>query len=186
MKKTLPFFFFIAIIFLGCSPDQTTIQIIRNPTLSFNFSPTNTWVANSYSITNISKVVVYPQDTTQSAQLYDRYSLQGSGKDDSGRTFQLVITFDLAENNPLVGIYTPAYNTQRGLADVQLYNLTNNNDLAVYNLCAQNLNTAVFQIAKEKQDERIVTGSFQMVLCNSRDSTQKLNIMGGSLKDLKY
>ena len=85
MKKTLPFFFFIASIFLGCSPDQTTIQIIRNPTLSFNFSPTNTWVANSYSITNISKVVAYPQDTTQTAQLYDRYSLQGSGKDDSGR-----------------------------------------------------------------------------------------------------
>ncbi|MEO7046149.1 MAG: hypothetical protein ABI091_12640, partial [Ferruginibacter sp.] len=116
MKKFFSLFFLTAIIFLGCSQDQTTIQIIRNPTLSFNFSPTNTWVANSYSIKNISKVVVYPQDTTQPAQLYDRYSLQGSGKDDSGRILQLVITFDLSDNNPLVGIYTPDYTSQRGLA----------------------------------------------------------------------
>lgn len=186
MKKIFPLFFFTAIIFFGCSPDQTTIQIIRNPTLSFNFSPTNTWVAGSYSITNISKVVVYPQDITQPAQLYDRYSLQGSGKDDSGRTFQLVITFDLSDNSPLIGIYTPSYTAQKGLAQVQLYNLTHSNDLSVYNLCSQNLNTAVFQIEKQKTDEKIVTGSFQMILCNSRDTTQKLNIIGGSLKDLKY
>lgn len=186
MKKKLFLFFLTAIVFLGCSTDQTTIQIVRNPTLSFNFSPTDSWVANTYSINNISKVVVYPQDSTQPAQLYDRYSLQGSGIDDSGRTFQLVITFDLLDNSPLVGIYTPAYTLQRGLAQVQLYNLTNSNDLSVYNLCQQNLNTAVFQIEKQKTDERIVTGSFQMTLCNSRDTTQKLNIIGGTLKDLKY
>lgn len=170
----------------GCSQDQTTIQIVRNPTFSFNFSPTNSWVASTYSITNISKVVVYPQDTSLPGQLYDRYSLQGSGKDDSGRTFQLVITFDLSNSTPLVGIYTPAYTLQRGLAQVQLYNLTNNNDLSVYNLCDQNLGTDVFQIEKQKTDERIITGSFQMTFCNSRDTTQKLNITGGSVKDLKY
>ncbi|MEO9147098.1 MAG: hypothetical protein ABI237_16235 [Ginsengibacter sp.] len=186
MKKNFLFFFFTAITFWGCSRDQTTIQIIRNPTLSFNLSPTNSWVANTYSIKNISKVVVYPQDTSQPAQLYDRYSLQGVGKDDSGRTLQVVITFDLSENSPLVGIYTPAYTLQRGLAEVQLFNLTSNSDLSVYNLCSQNLSTAVFQIEKEKKDERIITGSFQMMLCNSRDTTQKLNIMGGTLKDLKY
>ena len=185
MKKNF-LFFLTAIVFLGCSSDKTTIQIVRNPTLSFNFSPTNTWVASTYSINNISSVVVYPQDTTQPAQLYDRYSLQGSGKDDSGRTFQLVITFDLSANSQLVGAYTPAYSAQRGLAQVQLYNLTNSNDLSVYNLCSQNLNTAVFQIEKEKTDERIITGSFQMMLCNSRDSTQKLSIMSGIVKDLKY
>lgn len=186
MRKNFYLFFFITMIFFGCSQDQTTIQIIRNPTLSFNFSPTDTWLASTYSITNISSVVVYPQDTSLPAQLYDRYTLQGSGKDDSGKTFQLVITFDLLDNSPLVGIYTPAYTSQRGLAQVQLYNVTNRNDLSVYNLCQQNLNAAVFQITKEKTDERIITGSFQMMLCNSRDTTQKLSIMGGILKDLKY
>lgn len=186
MKINFLLFFFTAIFFWGCSQDQTTIQIVRNPTFSFNFSPTNTWVASNYSITDISKVVVYPHDTSQPAQLYDRYALQGSGKDDSGRTFQLVITFDLSNNSPLIGIYTPAYTSLRGLAQVQLYNLTNNNDLSVYNLCSQNLGSDVFQISKQKPDERIVTGSFQMTLCNSRDTTQILNITGGTVKDLKY
>ena len=186
MKINLLLFFFTGIVFWGFSQDQTTIQIVRNPTFSFNFSPTDSWVASTYSITNISKVVVYPQDTSQPAQLYDRYSLQGSGKDDSGRTFQLVITFDLLNNSPLIGIYTPAYTSQRGLAQVQLYNLTNNNDLSVYNLCSQDLGTDVFQISKQQPTERIVTGAFQMTLCNSRDTTQKLNITGGIVKDLKY
>lgn len=186
MKRFLPLFILPFLFLLGCSNDQTTIQIIRNPQFTFSFSATNQWIATSYSIKNISQVVVYPQDTTQRAQLYDRYVLQGTGKDDSGRTFQLLITFDLTDSSQLVGTYTPAYNSQRGLAQVQLYNLSNKNDLSVYNLCNDNLNTAVLQIQKQKPDERIITGAFQMMLCNSRDSTQKLNIMSGSLKDLKY
>lgn len=186
MKKILPLLILPFIFLAGCSNDQTTIQIIRNPKLTFSFSPDNQWLAANYSITNLSKVVVYPQDPSKPAQLYSRYSLQGTGKDDSGRTYQLVITFDLSDSSQLVGIYTPAYNSQRGLAQVQLYNLTNNNDLSVYNLCNDNLSTDVFQIQKQQPQERIITGSFQMMLCNSRDSTQKLNIMSGSLTDLKY
>ncbi len=62
------------------------------------------------------KVVVYPQDTTLPAQFYDRYTLQGSGKDESGHTYQLMINFDLSEDNQLVGIYKTDYTSQRGLA----------------------------------------------------------------------
>lgn len=186
MKK----FYILSIIlftfFASCSNDQTTIQIIRNPQLTFSLSASNGWTASNYSITEISKVVVYPQDPNLGAQLYNRYSLQGTGKDDSGKTYQLVITFDVSDSSQLVGVYAPSYNSQRGLAQVQLYNLTDKNDLSVYQLCAENLNTAVFQIQKQKPDERIVTGAFQMMLCNSRDTTQKLSITAGSLKDLKY
>ena len=134
----------------------------------------------------MSKVVVYPQDTTLPAQLYDRYTLQGSGKDASGHTYQLLITFDVSESNQLVGIYKSDYTTERGLAQVQLFDLTNKNDLAVYNLCTDDLQNDVFQIQKEKADERIITGVFQMIVCNSRDTTQKLTIMNGRIKDLKY
>lgn len=186
MKKFLLVTALPLILLAGCSNDQTTIQIIRNPQLSFSLSPTNQWNAANYSIHEISKVVVYPKDTTLGAQLYDRYSLEGTGKDDSGQTYQLVITFDVSDSSQLVGVYTPFYNAQRGLAQVELYNLTNKSDLSVYELCSDALNTAAFQIQKQKPDERIVTGAFQMMLCNVRDTTQKLNITAGSLKDLKY
>jgi len=185
-KLFTPLFFLSSLFFFSCSSDETTVQIVRAPVLKFDFSPSNSWTASRYSINNTSQVVVYPQDPGQPAQLYDRYTLEGAGKDDSGQTYQIILTFDVSDTSQLVGIYSPSYNTQRGLAQVQLFNLTNKNDLSVYNLCGDNLANDIFQIQKEKQDEKIITGVFQMTLCDSRDSTKKLNIINGSMKDLKY
>lgn len=176
----------VSLLFIGCSSDQTTVQIIRTPVLKFDFSSSNSWTADTYSITNSSTVVAYPQDSTLPAQLYNRYILQGSGKDDSGHTYQLVITFDVSDNTPLLGIYKNAYTANRGLAEVQLFDITDKNNLAVYNLCSDDLQNDVFQIQKQKADEKIITGAFQMTLCNTRDSTQKLSLMNGTVKDLKY
>lgn len=187
MNKIFSFLlFFVTLSFFSCSSDQTTVQIIRTPLLQFDLSASNLWKADNYSISNTSKVVVYPQDTTLPAQLYDRYTLQGSGKDQSGHTYQLVITFDVSESSPLIGIYKAGYTADRGLAQVQLFDLTNKNDLSVYNLCAEDLQNDVLQIQKEKADEQIITGAFQMTVCNSRDTTQRLTIINGKIKDLKY
>jgi hypothetical protein len=185
-KRIKLLLFFTAVIFAGCTSDQTTVQIIRTPLLQFDLSSSNSWKANDYSITNTSKVVVYPHDTTVPAQLYDRYTLQGSGKDQSGHAYQLVITFDVSESSSLVGIYKSDYTKDRGLAQVQLFDLTDKNNLAVYNLCTDDLQNDVLQVQKEKSDEKIITGVFQMTVCNSRDTTQKLNILNGTIKDLKY
>ncbi len=187
MNKRIKFLlFFITLSFFSCTSDQTTVQIIRTPLLRFDLSTSNSWKADDYSITNTSKVVVYPQDTTLPAQLYNRYTLQGSGKDGTGHTYQLVITFDVSENSPLLGIYKTDYTTHGGLAQVQLFDLTDNNNLAVYNLCRDDLQNDVLQVQKEKADEKIITGVFQMTVCNSRDTTQKLTLMNGTIKDLKY
>ena len=187
MNKNFTLLLFLAPLFLfSCTSDQTTVQIIRTPLLKFDLGPSNSWKADDYSITKTSKVVAYPQDPSLPAQLYDRYNLQGSGKDDSGHTYQLVITFDVGQNAQLVGIYKTAYTADRGLAQVQLFDLTNKNDLGVYNLCSDDLQNDVLQIEKQKPDEQIITGAFQMTVCNSRDTTQKLTIMNGTIKDLKY
>jgi hypothetical protein len=178
--------FCLAFGLFSCSSDQTTVQIIRSPLLQFNLSPSNSWKADTYSIVKASQVVEYPQDSTLPAQFYDRYILTGSGKDDSGHIYQLTVNFDVADGNQLVGIYKSDYTTERGLGDVQLVDLTDKNDLAVYNLCAEDMQTDVLQIEKQKPDEQIITGSFQLTVCNSRDSTQKLEIMNGMIKDLKY
>ena len=176
----------ITVLFFSCSSDQTTVQIIRSPLLQFNLSPSNSWKADNYSLIKTARVVEYPEDTTLPAQFYDRYLLTGSGKDDSGHTYQLTVNFDLADGNQLVGLYKKAYTPQRGLGDVQLVDMTDSKNLSVYNLCAENFQNDILQIEKQKPDEQIITGSFQMTLCNSRDTTQKLNIMNGIIKDLKY
>ncbi len=186
MKKgNLLVLLLIGIFVKGCSNDATTVQIIRTPLFTFNLNGTSTWTASTYSFANISKVVVYPADTSQPGQLYSRLTLQGSGKDISGNVYQIIISFDAFDVNQLVGIYNPLYTTQKGLSQVQLFNLTNSNDLAVYNLCGGNSN-AVLQIQKQSQNENLITGAFQMTLCNSRDTTQKINITNGILKDIIY
>lgn len=187
MNKVLRIFLLLATVFLfSCSSDQTTVQIIRSPLLQFNLSPTNSWKADSYSLIKASQVVEYPHDPTLPAQFYDHYVMTGSGEDDSGHTYQLTVNLDLAHGIQMVGLYKKSYTSERGLGDVQLVDMTDKKNLAVYNLCAENLPNDILQIEKQKPDERIITGSFQMTVCNSRDTTQKLNIMNGIIKDLKY
>ena len=184
-KRDLLFLLLIGIFLNSCSNDATTVQILRTPLFTFNINGASPWTASTYSFGNISKVVVYPADTTQPGQLYSRLTLQGSGKDSSGNIYQIIISFDAADVNQLVGIYNPEYTAQKGLSQVQLFNLTNANDLAVYNLCGGTSN-AVLQIQKQSQAESLITGTFQMTLCNSRDTTEKINITNGILQDIKY
>ncbi len=185
-KRNLLFLLLIGIFIKSCSNDATTVQVIRTPLFTFNLNGTSTWKASAYSFTSISKVVMYPADTTQPGQLYNRLTLQGSGTDSSGSVYQINISFDAVDVNQLVGVYNTLHTAQRGLGEVQLFNLTNSSDLSVYNLCGDNSSNAVLQIQKQSQDENLITGLFQMTLCNSRDTTQKVNITNGILKDIKY
>ncbi len=185
-KKYLHLLFFISFFFVGCSREETTVQIIRTPIISFNFNGNSSWKADSYSFAPVTKVVVYPRDTTQASQLFNRFTLQGVGKDNTGNTYQLIITFDAVDVNQLVGVYSPFYTAQRGLSQVQLFNLTNSNTLSAYNLCNGNIANEILQIQKQSSDERLITCSFQMTLCNARDSTQKIIITDGLLKDINY
>jgi len=86
----------------------------------------------------------------------------------------------------LIGIYSPVYSTERGLADVRLFNLTNSNDLSAFNLCDFNISNATFQIQKQDITEQLIKGVFQMTLCDARDSTKKINIINGTLTDIHY
>lgn len=181
--SSLLLLFFLA----GCTKDVTTVQVVRHPLIKFNLDSANTsWQSSNYDFTSIAKVVVYPQDATKPGQLYNRVTFQASGKDNSGKTLQLIIAFDAVDMTQLSGVYNSSYTTQRGLAQVQLYNLTDNANLAAYSLCDQTISNATFQIEKQKADEKLITGSFHMTLCDARDSTKKINITNGIFTDITY
>ena len=188
MIKPITSAFLLLLIFLaGCTKDVTTVQVVRNPSIKFDLDSANTsWQSSTYAFTSISKVVVYPQDTTKPGQLYNRVTFQASGKDNLGNILQLIVAFDAVDMTQLTGVYNSSYTTQRGLAQVQLYNLTDNSNLAAYSLCDQTISNADFQIEKQKPDEKLITGSFHMTLCDARDSTKKINITSGIFTDLTY
>lgn len=180
-------FLLFCICLAGCTKDVTTVQIVRNPLIKFDFDSGNgSWQSSNYTFTKIARVVVYPQDTTKPGQLYNRITFQSSGKDNSGNTLQLIVAFDAVDMTQLTGVYNSSYTTQRGLAQVQLYNLTDNSNLAAYSLCDQSISNADFKIEKQKADEKLITGTFHMTLCDARDSTKKINITNGVFTDLTY
>ena len=179
-------FIFIFLFFYGCTPDKVSVQVIRNPSIKFDYNTTASWKNDMYSFAPISKVVGYPNDTSRQATLYNRITLQSTGHDNSGNNFQLVISFDAVDANQLIGSYSPVYSTQKGLAQVQLFNLTNSSNLSAYELCRSNNLKAVFQIQRQHIPEQLISGIFQMRLCNLRDSTKTINITNGIFTDIHY
>lgn len=181
--------FILLISFIGlqsCTKDKTTVQVIRNPLLKFDLDITNTWSATSVTFAPLEKVVVYPVDTTSPAIVYNRLSLNATGKATSGDNLELVISFDVIDPAELRGRYTPLYSLSKGLRDVKLYNTTNPNNLSVYSLCADNNIQAHFQIDRQNNSERLISGIFQMTTCNDRDSTQKIKLINGTFNDIRY
>jgi hypothetical protein len=185
MKNKYPFLLFSFIILIAsCSPDVVTVEVIRNPSVSFDYN-TSAWKSSSYSFTAPARVVVYPGDTTQPGKFYNRLTMQAFGKDAANNDLQLIVSFDAVDANVLVGAYTPDHNTQRGLANVQLYNLSNSNNLMAYQLCADP-GLSVLTIKRQSQAERLVSGSFRFTLCNVRDTTQKIILANGMITDIRY
>src|SRR5664279_5137198 len=94
MQKTILLFLIFTAFFYGCSQDATTVQVVRNPTITFDFDSTSSWRSDNYSFLDVSKVVVYPDDTTKPGKLYNRLTLQALGRDNTGNNLQLIINFD--------------------------------------------------------------------------------------------
>ncbi len=183
MKNILPFFWIIFYILAGCSKESLTVQFQRNPLIKFD-TDSSSWTADSYFFTGPAKVVVYPSDTTLAGTLYNRFILQATGKDSKNNPLQLNLTFDVAETTQLAGMYNTSYTIDKGLQQVQLFNT--GASLEAFQLCPPGSISPMLQIQKQSVAERLITGTFQMTLCNARDTTQKIHIKNGIITDIHY
>ncbi|MEO5889630.1 MAG: hypothetical protein ABIQ31_05220 [Ferruginibacter sp.] len=186
MKLIAFVFLIVCSIFSGCTRDNVTVQVVRHPLLKFDFNATESWTANSVAFGPISKVVVYPNDTTSQAIVYSRLTMNSTGRSTGGADLQFIISIDLLDPAQLKGQYTTLYSVTKGLAEVKLYNVTDNNNLSAYSLCSDNVIKSQFQIDRQNNTERLISGVFQMTLCNDRDSTQKITLVNGTFTDIRY
>lgn len=180
-------FLFVGIIFLslttGCSRENLTVQIIRNPLVQFDLDGTQL-KATGYSFSGPSVAVVYPTNPALPAGLYYRYSLIASGKDSIGTPIIFNLVFDVSDTTQLPGDYRVSYTSGKGLNQVQI--LQTGAAPEEFSLCANDTVTPLLHIQKQSVDERLIAGSFQMTLCNNRDTTQKIIISNGVLTDVTY
>jgi hypothetical protein len=175
---------FICLILLtACTKEDLTVQVVRNPVIRFELDSVS-WKAGNYFFTGPANVVVYPANPTQPGMLYNRFTLQATGKDSKGTNLQLNIIFDAANPDQLTGSYRTNYTPAKGLHQVQLFTL--GSTLTAYNLCAGDTTTPILNIDRQSIKEQLVSGSFSMTLCNTRDTTQKIRIKNGIMTDIHY
>lgn len=183
MKNNLVLFIIVIYSAFGCSREDLNVQIIRNPVISFNTDST-TWKADQYFFTGPARVVVYPFGAAQPGVLYNRFTLQSSGRDSRGNLLQLNMTFDAVDTTHLPGIYKLFYTAEKGLHGVELYNV--GTVLSAYSICPNDSIMPVIQVQKQSTTERLISGSFQMTVCNNLDTSQKIRISNGIMTDIHY
>ncbi len=181
MKIKNLLFFLLALLLVSCSK-QTTVGFNRTPILRFSNGTTN-WISNRYTFLEPSRIVAYPANAT-TAQLYNRYTLQATGQTNTGENLQLNLIFDVSDAAVLIGSYTQAYTQNRGLAQVNIFNL-NSSSLAAYELSPTDT-TASFRVSRQNPSERLIAGDFAMTLRNKQDTTQKIIITNGYFADINY
>ncbi|MDQ6815131.1 MAG: hypothetical protein M3040_15450 [Bacteroidota bacterium] len=179
--KILQLLFAGVIAFSGCTKETTSIQVVRHPVIKFT-TATSDWTADKYFFSGNAQVVEYPYNV-RTAQLYNRLTLQAFGTDTKGNNLQLILMFDATDLQQLTGSYLPKYTTGKGLKQVQIYNL-NTNSLAAYALCDST--SSALQIQRQSISERLLSGTFQATVCNTKDSTQKIKIANGTFTDINY
>ncbi|MEP6844991.1 MAG: hypothetical protein ABI861_03280 [Panacibacter sp.] len=182
MKKLILVGFFLSLL-VGCTREDLAVQIVRNPLIKFD-TDSSSWKADTYFFTGPATVVVYPADPSLPGVLYNRFTLQASGKDSKGNTLQLNMTFDAVDANRLTGIYKVPYTIDRGLNEVQLFSIGGTN--AAFSLCPNDSTTALLAVQKQSITEKLITATFSMTLCNNRDTAQKINIKNGIITDIHY
>ncbi len=182
-NKILQLPFILIISLLSCTPEETTLRIVRHPLIRFDYDSSTSWKATSHSISKPTQAVVYPSDPSLPGTLYNRYTFQAFGLDDKKNNLQLLLVFDTKDVKVLTGDYRPAYTADKGLKEVQVYNLDNGN-LASYNM--YDTTFSILRIQKQSATERLITGSFQVRLHNTRDTTRKMTITNGTLTDVGY
>lgn len=191
LQNRLPIF--IAILYLlssylfgveSCSPDQTQIQIVRHPLLSFVID-SQSIQAQQFRWSQPVFVAVYPSDTSHYALPYYRYTLQAAGSLNPGTTFQPSILFDVRDTLQWSGNYTPVYTLNGGLHNVILYQIDSAQHITTYSLQPSSTES-VFTISRQGKTERLIAGSFAFVLHNDQDTSQILRIQQGQFADLSY
>ncbi|TDH28544.1 hypothetical protein EXU57_00245 [Segetibacter sp. 3557_3] len=183
MKKTLQLFFIAIVTVLSCTPEKTTFQVVRHSSMSFNYDSSSTWKAKTYDISPPTQAVVYPADPLIPGTLYNRYTLQAFGVDDKNRNLQIVMVFDTKEQKVFTGEYKTAYTGDKGLKEVQVYDM-DNASLAFYQMYDNAFST--LKITKQSTSERLIAGTFQIMLRDARDTTRKMTITSGTLTDVSY
>lgn len=179
MRLFQSYSFFLVLLFASCANEIETISITRNGSMEITIEgQAQPWQSKTFQMYPGPSVVI--QNT-----LFRRYFLVFEGTNPENKSFELSIVIDLINEADMRHAYTPDYVLEKGgLNEVSLMVIEaiNPTVYAIANLCEDDT-SALFEIKRQSQTERLIAGTMQAELCAG---DIRIGITKAEFKDIKY
>lgn len=174
---------------VSCTNDLEILSVQREGLLIASVEGEETpWKSTEYYVFQGQSIVKEFVDPTPVSILFKRYYFIFEGRTPDNHTFELTIAIDLVDNSDMRHRYSSQYTVEKGgLHQIELI-LKKEGTPVTYEtaiLCADSQDDAFFEIKRQTQTERLVTGSFRGVLCVATPSSI-INITSAEFKDIAY
>lgn len=185
LTKKLYFSFILSTLLLtSCQQYSSSFEFLRNPNIRADVNG-ESWVANSYVVRNLGKVVYYSDPSDTEGEIFFRVSIIGF-RDDSNIE-RMEITIDVKDINNMIGTYTTTYTENGGINNIEwIEPQTTAGFFPFYSLCSASDANTEFVIERQSLNETLITGSFRTTLCERTDASDQVEILDGSFRDLRY
>jgi hypothetical protein len=170
--------------FPSCKDDPIEYQLDRASAFSFRLDTFALVTTNDVKFYIGPSVLHNFGDTAQ--VLFQRISLQAHGLTPSSKEYWFIVDFDTHLDGNAVGTYSTIYDSVNGgINDMRL--IIDNDGLYVEYKAIQQLNTVLFQVDAQREEERIMKGIFGGFLYKDGDpENQAAVISNGVFKDIYY
>ena len=189
MKITGPVILLSLLFLLACDSEIETIRVERNSSLIFSVEGyEEPWKSSNATLLKGRSVVQHIPGDPPVSVILTRHFLVFEGRTPGNKPFEIIITLDLADTDDLRHTYTAAYRKDKGgLYQISLIitESTSPFEYTTAELCGETLEDAFFRIDRHHEEESLIAGSMEAILCKENDPEQKFILYDATFKDIR-
>ena len=180
----------LSILFLSaCDSGIETIRVERDSSLIFSVEGYDEpWKSDKSTLHKGRPVVHHFTGDSPVSIKFTRHFLIFEGRTPENKPFEMVVTLDLADTDDLRHTYSADYRKDRGgLHQISLI-ITESTDPFKYvtaELCAVTIEDAYFRIDRYHEEESLIAGSMEAVLCKNDETEQQFFIYDATFRDIQ-
>jgi hypothetical protein len=170
-------------LFLGaCEPSSESVRIQRNPMIKANINGEN-WQTKEYIPVSLGKTVYYEDMNDATGVLYERLHLTIFNNAQYPQQLQFII--DVKDPKNMIGEYGMIYTEGGGIHEVMWTDHAASPDFyPLFSICEAFEPTVKIVIEKQSTSEKLISGTFEMTLCDRTNAGNTLIISQGEFKDI--
>jgi hypothetical protein len=174
----------ISISLFSCQQFSESVEVQRNPMVKAKVNG-ESWQTREYVSILLGKTVYYEDVNDATGVLYERLHL--SAFNNAQYPEQLQFILDVKDLNNMVGEYTTTYTANGGVHDIVWIDQASSADFyPLFSICDSFKPTTKITIERQSTSEKLISGTFEMTLCERTNGSNTLVITQGEFKDIYY